>query len=83
MTYSSTLAIIFIDSSIVLSYETFFRLLKESTPSEDLRNAIGQIKPALLFRRDASTEDYSKKGGYYLIPLLRQLEKHVVRFCDT
>ena len=72
-----------IDSSTVLSYQTFSRLLKEATPSEDLRNAISQIKPPLLFKRDASIKAYSKKGGYYLIPLLRQLERHVVCCCDT
>jgi len=74
---------ILIDPSTVLSQKPFFRLLKEATPGEDLQNAISQIEPQLLFRQDAPDKTYRLQGGYYLIPLLHQLEKHVVCYCNT
>ncbi|KAF8813065.1 hypothetical protein BYT27DRAFT_6392095 [Phlegmacium glaucopus] len=62
----------------VLSYHLFSCLLGEATPRQDLRDALSQMKPNSIFRRPTSTYDQRSKGAYYLIPLLRQLENHVV-----
>ena len=70
----------FIDTLLVLSYHTFYCLLGEATPRQDLRDTLSQMEPVSIFRRPASTKEYKQrcKGAYYLIPLLRQLENHVV-----
>ena len=69
-----------IDTLLVLSYQEFSRLLREATPRQDLRDILNQMDPLSIFRRPASTREYDQrsKGAYYLIPLLRQLENHVV-----
>ena len=69
-----------IDTLLVLSYHAFSRLLAEATPRKDLRETLSQMEPLSIFRRPASTRGYGQrsKGAYYLVPLLRQLERHVV-----
>ena len=69
-----------IDALLALSYHVFSRLLGEATPRQDLRDTLSQMKPLSIFRRPASTREYKQrsKGAYHLIPLLRQLENHIV-----
>ena len=64
----------------MLSYHAFSRLLGEATLRQELRDILSQMEPLTIFRRPASTRerDQRSKGAYYLIPLLRELEKHVV-----
>ena len=69
-----------INTLLVLSYHIFSRLLAEATPRQDLRDLLSQMEPLSIFRRPASIRGYKQrsKGAYYLIPLLRHLENHVV-----
>ena len=64
----------------MLSYHAFSRLLAEATPRQDLKDTLSQMEPHSIFKRPASTRRYKQrsKGAYYLIPLLKQLENHVV-----
>jgi hypothetical protein len=68
------------DTILVLSYHVFSRLLEGATPRQDLRDTLSRMEPVSIFRRPVSTREYKQrsKGAYYLIPLLRQLENHVV-----
>ena len=68
------------DTQVALSYHAFYRLLEEATPRTDLRVILDNVTPLSIFRRPAASKKRSKrsKGAYYLIPLLRQLENHVV-----
>jgi hypothetical protein len=66
-----------------LSYHAFSRLLGEATPRQDLRDVLSQMKPSSIFGPPKSTRKYDQrftKGSYYLIPLLRRLENHVVGY---
>jgi hypothetical protein len=68
---------------LVLSYHLFSRLLGEATPRQDLQDALSKMKPNSIFGQPNTAVNYGQrptKGAYYLIPLLRQLENHVVSY---
>ena len=64
--------------TLVLSYDVFSCLLREATPRQDLRDTLSEMLPLSIFRPPPYIRKQYSKGAYYLIPLLRQLEKHVV-----
>ena len=69
-----------IDILLVLSYCIFSRLLEDATPRQDLQESLSRMDPFSIFKPPTSTYDRRSKGAYYLIPLLRQLEHHVVGY---
>ena len=64
----------------VLSYHVFSRLLEDATPHQELQKSLSRMDPLSIFKPPTSTHDRRSKGAYYLIPLLRQLENHVVGY---
>jgi len=64
---------------LVFSYHIFSRLLGQATPRQDLRDMLGQMTPDSIFKRPSRYSGRSKEA-YYLIPLLRQLERHIVGY---
>ena len=68
-----------IDTLLVLSYHRLSRLLGEATPRQDLRDILSQMTPDSIFRRPSSYSARTEEA-YHLIPLLRQLERHVVGY---
>jgi len=80
--HCSVLMVNLIDTLLALSYHTFYRLLEEATPRTDLRVVLDNMTPVSIFRRPDASKKRSQrsKGAYYLIPLLRQLESHVVGY---
>ena len=68
-----------INTLLELSYHRFSRLLREATPRQDLRDILSSMTPDSIFKQPRDCSGRSK-GAYYLIPLLQQLERHVVGY---
>lgn len=59
-----------------LSCSTLFRLLSAANPRQDLTDILSRMQPSLIF---GSFPAFASTGGsYYLISLLKVIEKHVV-----